>query len=442
MSKINEESGVPTEPLTTPTEPRTTDYGGNAQKPWIALALGLFVVVFLVGYGMLKSGDKSSSKELQQQDNTPGLNRSVQAGGGVPIDTGEKTLDAAVKPPTDSNRPTDAHDNRDTLPTVFSPDILFSRCSPAVVQVLLYDDRGQIVRSGSGFFVNADGLIATNYHVVKNASAAQVVLADKKKLSVLNVVAQDEEADVAIIRVAAASSLQPLELAGNELPPIGTRVCAIGNPLGLANTLSDGLVSGHREINRVQMIQTSAPISPGSSGGPLLGPDGRVVGITTSGRTAGQNLNFAVPSFQIAKLLLQCNSDTQFLAGHTNAIELTRDNPHTLIRTKSNDYSINGLRLGMTQNEVLTILSKSGSMIGPKSVQNPARIDVYNRRFDGSKGDAVLYLMWKQGESTLSDITVLQAFSESLAPTWRRLLTSESVNDQSPFMKEFIGAAT
>jgi hypothetical protein len=277
---------------------------------------------------------------------------------------------------------------------------------------------------------------------MKKASTAYVVLADKRKLPVLSLAAMDEESDVAIIKVAAISGTQSLELAGDDLPPIGTKVYAIGNPLELANTLSDGLVSGHREIHRIPVIQTSAPISPGSSGGPLLGSDGKVVGVTSSGFPDGQNLNFAVPASQVSKLLLRCGSKGKPDVGQANVIELTQDNPTTLIHTKSKDYSINGLRLGMTQSDALKLLDMSGSMLGPKYVQNPSRIDVYHRRLDGSKGQAVLYLNWESDKKLMNRITVLEAFSDSLAPKWRRLLTLDSVNDQSPFKKEFIGAAS
>src|SRR5581483_9845488 len=99
---------------------------------------------------------------------------------------------------------------------------------------------------------------------------------------------------------------------------VGAKVYAIGNPLGqFANTLSDGLVSGHRERGTVPhfpnlptMIQTTAPISHGSSGGPLVGADGRVVGVTTLTweDDGGRNVNFAVPAAHVARLLRQCEA--------------------------------------------------------------------------------------------------------------------------------------
>jgi S1-C subfamily serine protease len=188
-----------------------------------------------------------------------------------------------------------------------SADALFKRASPAVVQIVIHDRQGRNISSGSGFLIGTKGLVATNHHVIASAAAASVILADKTKLSVQGVAAMDEAADIAILKVAAQASIQPLELAGNDLPAVGAKVYAIGTPLGLfANTLSGGLVSGHREIERLTMIQTTAAISPGSSGGPLLGTDGKVLGVTTASARGGQNVNVVVPASQIAKLLSRC----------------------------------------------------------------------------------------------------------------------------------------
>jgi S1-C subfamily serine protease len=194
-----------------------------------------------------------------------------------------------------------------------SADEIYARVSPAVFQVVIRDEHDREIGSGSGFLVSTKGLIATNFHVVEEAHSARVILADKTELPVIGVAAFDEHSDIAIIKVAGQLSAQPLELAGNDLPPIGTKVFAIGNPRGLARTLSDGLVSGHQEIpiRSIKLIQTTAPISPGSSGGPLLGANGKVVGVTAGSRIDGQNLNFAVPAAQVARLLLRCDGETQ-----------------------------------------------------------------------------------------------------------------------------------
>jgi S1-C subfamily serine protease len=182
--------------------------------------------------------------------------------------------------------------------------VLFKQSSRAVVQVVIRDRNGKTMGSGSGFLVSQRGLIATNHHVIAKAHSAYVIFGDNTKASVLGAAAVDADSDLAILKVAGQTSMQPLEFAGNELPPVGVKVYAIGNPLGLANVLSDGLVSGHQPKNpRLTVILTTAPISPGSSGGPLLTADGKVVGVTTGMFKGGQNLNIAVPISRVAKLL-------------------------------------------------------------------------------------------------------------------------------------------
>jgi tetratricopeptide (TPR) repeat protein len=145
---------------------------------------------------------------------------------------------------------------------------------------------------------------------------AHVVFPDKKSIPVNGVAAWDKETDVAILSLTSRTNIQPLELSSGALPPVGAKVYAIGNPLGqFANSLSDGLVSGHREPGTVPhfpnlptMIQTTAPISHGSSGGPLLGADGKVVGVMTQTweDVGGRNVNLAVPIRHVARLLDRC----------------------------------------------------------------------------------------------------------------------------------------
>jgi len=183
-----------------------------------------------------------------------------------------------------------------------SPEEVFTRASPAVVRIEVYDAQLRSVAQGSGFFLSADGLLATNLHVVEKTSLVTVRMATNATLVVKGIAAQDREADLAILKVD-GKNLPFLKLAGDEQPNVGTRVYAIGNPQGLTNTLSEGLVSGVREIAGAKVIQTSAAISPGSSGGPLLTADGAVVGVTAFYLAQGQNLNFAVPAIRVRRLL-------------------------------------------------------------------------------------------------------------------------------------------
>lgn len=184
-----------------------------------------------------------------------------------------------------------------------SADALFKRASPAVVRVEVRDRELKSQTQGSGFFVSEDGLIVTNYHVIEGAHYATVRLEDGSVAFVEGLAGVDRRADLALLKVKAAGA-SFLELGQLGLPSVGTRVYAIGNPQGLTNTLSEGLVSGHRKVEEgMTLIQTTAAISPGSSGGPLLAADGRVVGVTTSFLAEGQNLNFAVPAERVMILV-------------------------------------------------------------------------------------------------------------------------------------------
>jgi tetratricopeptide (TPR) repeat protein len=184
-----------------------------------------------------------------------------------------------------------------------SAEQVFSRVSPAVVRVVVRDRQFKEIGLGSGFFVTADGLLVTNHHVVRGAEFATVLRDDGSSLFVEGILALDEDHDLAVLKVN-GTGLPCLEVAPAAAPPVGTRVYAIGNPQGLTNTLSDGLVSGIRkESGEVREIQTTASISPGSSGGPLVDAQGRVVGVTRAFLVDGQALNFAVPAAAVRALL-------------------------------------------------------------------------------------------------------------------------------------------
>lgn len=187
-------------------------------------------------------------------------------------------------------------------PAIESPDVLFARNSPAVVRVISHDSNFN-ARLGSGFFISKDGLLVTNYHVIREADFAMALRDDNTTLYVEGIAAEDKDADLALLKVN-VKDVPFLSIGPDEPPKVGTKVYAIGNPDGLTNTLSEGLISGLRnEANQLAAIQTSAAISHGSSGGPLLTADGLVVGVTSATVVDGQNLNFAVPATDVRKLM-------------------------------------------------------------------------------------------------------------------------------------------
>jgi S1-C subfamily serine protease len=177
--------------------------------------------------------------------------------------------------------------------------------SDAVVLIVISNSTGQETALGSGFLVSADGEIVTNYHVIKEAHSAVVKLSNGAFFAVSGVLATDHDKDLAIIKVN-GKNLPSLSLGDIEKLRVGDRVVAIGSPLGLEGTVSDGIVSAVRDVENKKLIQTTAPASHGNSGGPLLDMNNRVVGVVAMGVNPelGQNLNFAVPSSDVLALLV------------------------------------------------------------------------------------------------------------------------------------------
>src|SRR5260370_22242679 len=146
---------------------------------------------------------------------------------------------------------------------------------------------------GTGFVVDADGLIATNLHVIGDARPISVQLGDKH-YEVTSVHASDRLLDLALLRVN-AKNLPALSLGNSDDVKQGQAVVAFGNPLGLTHSVVSGVVSSKREIEGRPMIQLAIPLERGNSGGPLLDLDGRVQGIITMKSLVTSNLGFATP---------------------------------------------------------------------------------------------------------------------------------------------------
>jgi S1-C subfamily serine protease len=181
----------------------------------------------------------------------------------------------------------------------------------SVVLVVVSDQSGKVLAQGSGFIVTPDGKVVTNHHVIVGAYAAVVKLNNGSFFPVEGVTADDAEHDIAILKVS-GKGLPFLNLSDSDALAVGDHVVAIGSPLGLENSVSDGIISGFRYESGKRWIQTTAPVSHGNSGGPLLTMDERVAGLITWKAAAGENLNFAVPSTFVALML--SNSDVHPLA--------------------------------------------------------------------------------------------------------------------------------
>ena len=174
------------------------------------------------------------------------------------------------------------------------------------------------VSHGSGFITSSDGMIITAAHVIAGATSALVRLQNGEELNVEGVIMIDGARDFAIVRVA-GFDLPTVPLGNADDLSVGQRIIAIGAPTdpALAGTVSDGLVSSDRMMDGTRMLQISVPVSPGSSGGPVMTEQGEVIGLVVSGITGGdsQNLNFALPiNYVRGQLSLAATRPLQALA--------------------------------------------------------------------------------------------------------------------------------
>jgi S1-C subfamily serine protease len=183
---------------------------------------------------------------------------------------------------------------------------LIEKVVPSVVRIDVVKGEGRGVGSG---YVVADGLVATNHHVIAGANEATAVFKNGETAKVLGTLLLDDKRDIAILKID-KPSLPVLPLA-DALPRQGDSVTAFGAPVGLSFSASDGIVSAVRQGQEISdsdtipgtWIQTTAPISPGNSGGPLVNREGKVVAMNTMVLIIGQNLNFAISSLDVADAL-------------------------------------------------------------------------------------------------------------------------------------------
>jgi len=179
--------------------------------------------------------------------------------------------------------------------------------------------QGEFLGSGSGFFINNSGRIITNYHVIEGAKGISIVDSNGNTFEEnITIVGYDKNRDIAILDIN-HNNKNWLEISDSEVK-IGQKVYAIGSPLGLQNTVSEGIISGVREID----IQTTAPISHGSSGGALINDNGEVVGITYAGYTEGENLGLVIPIDEIYEIddTLELSID-EFINKEVEDLEIT-----------------------------------------------------------------------------------------------------------------------
>ena len=188
--------------------------------------------------------------------------------------------------------------------TTLPAEDIAEKALAATVYLEMKDKNGKTLGIGSGFFVKPN-LIATNYHVIEGAAKGTAKLVGKTTTyNIEGVTATDKDNDLALLKVT-AFGIKQISLGDSDKVRIGETVYVAGNPKGLEGTFSDGIISSRRDKLTKERLQMTAPISPGSSGGPVLNKKGEVIGVSFMTLEGGQNLNFAIPSKYLKKLLEQ-----------------------------------------------------------------------------------------------------------------------------------------
>ena len=214
-----------------------------------------------------------------------------QTGAFLPNDTIKRSEAAAIVV-----RMVNASFRRDfTLKTSLTAQEIYDKCSPAVFYIVIYDIMDNMIKTGSGFFINGSGVAVTNYHVIRGAARAVITTSDGQEYEVSGIYDYDESIDLALLQID-GSGFAWLEMGDSDSIVTGMDAYTIGSPLGFQNSFSQGIISSaSRMVSGISCIQTTAPISSGSSGGALLDNTGKVVGVTTMTAIDAQNINIAVP---------------------------------------------------------------------------------------------------------------------------------------------------
>jgi serine protease Do len=197
-------------------------------------------------------------------------------------------------------------------PRALTAKDIVQRSSAAIVRIEAGSDK-----VGTGFILDKIGLVATNLHVVAGESSIKVRLYDGSQYAVMQIAGIDPDRDLAVLQIKPARELPVLKLGDSDVMTAGDQIVTIGNPLGVFDySVTEGLISQVRPVcgradiaaqrckQELTVLQISAAISPGSSGGPLFNQSGEVVGVTTA-ITSGQNLNLAVPGNYLKPLFVQ-----------------------------------------------------------------------------------------------------------------------------------------
>jgi S1-C subfamily serine protease len=266
---------------------------------------------------------------------------------------------------------------------------------PAVLTIYCYNASGKLVSQGSGFLISEDGVGVTNFHVIREAYRAEAELGDTRLYQVLSIRAFDQKKDIVVLqlgrqmgnRIEWPTGLPYLTLGSSAAISVGDRVATVSSPEGFANTVTDGLVSAIRTEGNRDLIQISAPVSPGSSGSPVFDLNGKVVAVTVAQYAEGQNLNFAIPVETVSELLKQEDKigfeQFRILAAirdnrphavtdlPTEASRVPTPAPKALVVTGLYSGTVHNQTSDISANFVLLVRENEGLLAGCVGVQQP-----------------------------------------------------------------------
>ena len=180
---------------------------------------------------------------------------------------------------------------------------LYNQLSQSVVLINMYNDCDEIVGTASGFFILDSKTLVTCHHVIEGAYLIEAVCENGTSTFCEDVIAYDRQRDLAVLSCKETVNASPLALAESDMVSQGEDIFVIGSPLGLQNSISEGIVSALRSDYDTDILQITAAISPGSSGGAVFNANGEVIGIVASTLIDGQNLNLAIASNEVKELL-------------------------------------------------------------------------------------------------------------------------------------------
>lgn len=303
--------------------------------------------------------------------------------------------------------------------------------SPAVFYIELYDNNGNAIASGSGFFIDTDGTAVTNYHVIEGTSSAYITTTNGKVYPVENILKYDEELDLAVITIGKTdtqgdtiTNFPFLEMANSNNIKAGQVVYAIGSPKGLQNTISNGIISNTKQIlGEHTYIQTTAAISRGSSGGALLNEYGEVIGVTSAGIETGENLGFVIP---------------------INAVNSINKNT---VAISYNDFATlsESLQLNVSSTEISIEFGKSDTIYVYAGGTSNSDWSIYYE----VANDSIVSCEWGEWLDEFPDICPLYIYADTVGETYVKIysdMKSEEkyikINVTAPIIEYYPGTST